>query len=120
MEGIEFQEHQKKLLGKLLETARTKQREYNGIDNAFHNFEDAAGMALVNERESIAWEYCVKHLQSVRDIIKHVEVGGDVNGYPTQDLIDEKFGDVIVYMTLIHGMITDRINNNKNKNENTK
>ena len=63
-----------------------------------------------DQRGASAWEFCVKHLQSVRDIIKSVEVGGEVHGYPTQELIDEKFGDIIIYMTLLHGMLTDRIN----------
>jgi hypothetical protein len=109
----EFQEHQKSFLGELLERCRRKQREYSDGENAFHNFEDATGIAMCNERETIAWELCVKHMQSVRDIVKHVEVEGHVDHHPTQELIDEKFGDIIVYMTLMHGMLTDRINFNK-------
>ena len=113
MNLIQFQGHQEEFLGKLLEVCKAKQKEYADGENAFHNFEEATGMSVCNERETIAWELCVKHLQSVKDIIKHVEVGGDVNGHPTQALIDEKFGDIIVYMTLMHGMLTDRINFNK-------
>ena len=109
MNLIQFQEHQKKFLGDLLEVCRAKQREYADGTNAFHNFEEGVGFSLSNEREAVAWEFCVKHMQSVRDIIRHVETGGDVNGHPSQALIDEKFGDIIVYMTLIHGMLTDRI-----------
>lgn len=109
MNKDEFREHQKQFLGSLLERARHKQREYTDGENAFHNFEEAVGLTLCNERETVAWEYCAKHLQSVRDFIKHVEVGGDVNGHPTQEMIDEKFGDIIVYMTLMHGMLTQRI-----------
>jgi hypothetical protein len=107
MDGNEFQEHQKKLLGNLLEVCRAKQKEYANNENAFHNFEEAVGISMNKERETVAWEFCVKHLQSVRDIITDIEDG---NGPPKQALIDEKFGDIIVYMTLMHGMITDRIN----------
>ena len=109
MSTEEFQEHQKKFLGGLLEVCRIKQREYTDGDNAFHNFEETVGISMAKERETVAWEYSVKHLQSVRDIIKHVEVGGEVNGFPTQALLDEKFGDIIVYMTLMHGMLSDRV-----------
>ena len=107
MNGNEFQEHQKKLLGDLLEVCRAKQREYANNKNAFHNFEEAVGISMNKERETVAWAFCVKHLQSVRDIITDIEEGKEL---PTQALIDEKFGDIIVYMTLMHGMITDRIN----------
>ena len=106
----EFQKHQEDFFNNLLVVCRKKQAEYAADGNAFHNFENSAGFSMMNERESAAWEFCVKHLQSVRDIIKSVEVGGEVHGYPTQELIDEKFGDIIVYMTLMHGMLTDRIN----------
>ena len=107
MNGIEFQEHQKKLLGDLLEVCRAKQKEYANNENAFHNFEEAVGFSMGSERETVAWAFCVKHLQSVRDIITDIDKGDEL---PTQALIDEKFGDIIVYMTLMHGMITDRIN----------
>ena len=112
-----FQDHQEDFLGKLLEVCKTKQKEYADGENAFHNFEQSGGFSLHKEREACAWEFCVKHLQSVRDIIKHVESGG-VNGYPTQALIDEKFGDIIVYMTLMHGMLTDRINKYEERKQN--
>ena len=113
MNGMEFQEHQKKLLGDLLEVCRAKQREYANNENAFHNFEQAVGFSMHNERETIAWEFCAKHMQSVRDIIKGVEEGKDGKEHLTQALLDEKFGDIIVYMTLMHGMLTDRVNFNK-------
>lgn len=113
MNGNEFQEHQKKFLGDLLEVCRAKQREYASNKNAFHNFEEAVGFSMSNQRETVAWDFCVKHLQSVRDMINTVEEEGDANEHITQALIDEKFGDIIVYMTLMHGMLTDRINFNK-------
>lgn len=106
----EFQKHQEELFNSLLETCRRKQAEYAANGNAFHNFENATGISLHNERESTAWEFAVKHLQSVRDIIELIEKGG----LPTQAMVDEKIGDIIVYMTLIHGMMTDRIQTEKN------
>ena len=109
MDKLDFQEHQKELLTRLLEVGKTKQAEYANAEDAFHNFNDGVGISMHESREALAWEYCTKHLQSVRDIIKHVDLGG-VNGHPTQGLIDEKFGDIIVYMTLLHGMLTDKIN----------
>ena len=113
MELIQFQEHQKEFLGKLLEVCRAKQREYADGKNAFHNFEEAVGFSTHNSREACGWEFCVKHLQSVRDIINNVDETGTINGFADQALLDEKFGDIIVYMTLLHGMLTDRIKENE-------
>lgn len=111
----EFQEHQEQFLNKLLEVCKRKQVEYSDGKNGFHNFENATGFSMHKARESTAWEFCVKHLQSVRDIIEGVERAEgalfyDQQGKLTQEVIDEKFGDIIVYMTLMHGMLTDRIN----------
>lgn len=114
----EFNAHQQEFLGQLFDLTGKKSKEYNTTDDRFDHFKQAVGFSLCKEREGVAWEFCVKHLQSVRDLIKHVEDGGDVNGHPTQKMIDEKFGDIIVYMTLMHGMLTDRINKYEERKRN--
>ena len=50
----------------------------------------------------VAWEYMVKHLQSVKDIIS-----GDVPS--SKETLDEKFNDIIVYSLLIKGMLQEKL-----------
>lgn len=107
----EFNEHQKEFFDMLIELTHEKSKEYNTTQERFDHFVEAAGFSLHNKKESIAWEFCVKHLQSVRDMIKSVEQG-DTKGL-TQDRLDEKFGDIIIYMTLIHAMLSDKIKTTK-------
>ena len=113
MNTEEFREHQKKFMGSLLERARDKQREYADDDNPFYNFEDAVGITLDKERESAAWGMCAKQIQSIKNIVRTLEARGKSDETLTQELLDEKVGDVIVYMTLLHGMLTERINTYK-------
>ena len=104
----EFDKHQKELFDKLITLTEEKSKEYNTTEKRFDHFVESAGLSLHNEKESVSWEFCVKHLQSVRDIIKHVEDTGNI-GDINQQRLDEKFGDIIVYMTLMHGMLTKRL-----------
>ena len=54
--------------------------------------------------EMVAWEFATKHFQSIKDIIS-----GKVPA--SQAAIDEKFGDAIVYLLLMKGMMTERQRN---------
>lgn len=85
-----------------------KREEYSKGGDVFSNFKRGAGMSFHNEPESYAWELMVKHLQSIKDIIAHLEVDG-YNGYPTKELVREKVGDAINYLLLIELMILERI-----------
>jgi len=78
-----------------------KAKEYSTGD-AFSNFKDASGGLSFHDRpEMVAWEFAVKHMQSIKDII-----AGKV---PCNDnTIDEKINDAIVYMLLIKGMLVER------------
>jgi hypothetical protein len=78
-----------------------KAKEYS-TEDAFSNFKDASGGLSFHDRpEMVAWEFAVKHMQSIKDIIS-----GKV---PCNDnTIDEKLNDAIVYMLLIKGMLVER------------
>jgi hypothetical protein len=85
-----------------------KGREYANDDEVFHNFKNAAGISFHGSHEKVAWEFMVKHLQSIKDIIEHVSIDG-ANGYPSNALIEEKIGDSINYLILIEGMLKERV-----------
>lgn len=89
---------------------RAKNKEYANDSDKFHNFKASTGISFHSAPEKIAWEFMTKHLQSIKDILDHVEVGG-YNGYPTEALVEEKIGDAINYLILIEGMLKERIQN---------
>lgn len=93
-----------------IETTLTRKRaEYSRNSNPFHNFEKAKEISLHNTRESVAWEFMVKHIQSLRDMISDVETGkfNEIDN----SLIDEKCIDIINYTLLIRGMLIERTEN---------
>lgn len=85
-----------------------KGKEYSLGADVFHNFNRATGLSFHEGREKVAWEFMAKHLQSIKDILTHVETGG-CNGYPTKELVQEKIGDAVNYLILIEGMLIERI-----------
>lgn len=81
----------------------TKGQEYSTGDR-FSNFKDAAnGLSFHSKPEMVAWEFATKHFQSLKDIL------GDKVPYD-EARIKEKIGDAIIYLILIEGMLTERLN----------
>lgn len=91
------------------EVMKRKAREYADANNVFSNFEKATGLSFHNERETVLWEYMVKHLQSIKDIVNVLEVGGEVKGHFNSLLVDEKIGDAINYLLILRSMLHQRI-----------
>jgi hypothetical protein len=100
------------IVGKRLDLIKkvlvSKGKEYSTETDVFHNFRAAAGVSFHNAPEKVAWEFMTKHLQSIKDILNHVEIGG-FNGYPSEALVEEKIGDAVNYLILIEGMLKERI-----------
>lgn len=102
MDSNKFDQLAIELLDKTKETLTTKRKEYAGDKDVFHNFEQGIKLSMHKHREAYAWELCVKHLQSVKDII------GNVENLPSEDMIREKFGDIRAYMILMEIMLLQR------------
>ena len=81
--------------------------EYARDENAFHVFQNATGISLHNVDTSVAWEMAVKHLQSIKDILREVEYNN--LSKLSEHILDEKFGDAINYFVLIEGMLREKI-----------
>ncbi len=77
-----------------------KGAEYANEANVFHNFEEGAKLSFHNSREMVAWEYMIKHLQSIKDMISN-------NTPYSEHVIREKFGDAINYMILMEAMMLE-------------
>lgn len=89
-------------LAEIMERFHKKNIEYASAEDVFSNFKRAAGgLSYHCKAEQVAWEYAVKHLQSVKDMI--------ASETSTAEAIDEKIGDVIAYMLIIKGMLYKRI-----------
>ena len=85
---------------------QSKGTEYGADITAFHNFEEAIGFSLHNKPSSTAWEFMVKHLVSIKDIITAYEKEGKL---PTEAILQEKIGDAINYLILIEGLFKQEI-----------
>lgn len=97
----DFANEQKEFFDKLYNLGRVKQKEYSRGKSAFHNFERSKDLSFHKTRTKSAWEYMVKHLQSVKDLLDDEERGE----YIDPKVVDEKIGDIIIYMTLIRSML---------------
>lgn len=80
-----------------------KRAEYASDVDVLINFRRGAELMRCTP-ERVLGGYVCKHILSVYDIIDKIERGGRVE----EDVIDEKVGDVIVYMVLLEGLYVDR------------
>jgi len=82
-------------LDRIKSTLYSKAEEYSTDKDKLHNFNRAS---VINQesREKALWGMATKHLVSVLDIIHNTNKGT----YPTKEVVDEKFGDLINYLIL--------------------
>jgi len=83
-----------------------KGQEYSSETDVFHNFKSATGLSFHNTPEKVGWEFMVKHLQSIKDIMDIVDNEGRL---PSVEMIEEKFGDAINYLILIEGILKSKL-----------
>lgn len=106
MNTQEFNKHFDAVVERSRNVLINKRNEYANNQSVFNNFDQATGLSFHETNVSVAWEYAVKHLQSLKDIIKKVE--SNIDQSITPELINEKMGDIINYMILIEGMLKER------------
>jgi hypothetical protein len=92
----------------------SKGKEYGEIQDTLKSFKEQVDFSLHQEPTTVAWELMVKHLYSVRRIINEYECEDII---PSQEMIDEKFGDAINYLILIEALFIE-LKNEKDKNRN--
>lgn len=81
-----------------------KNLEYGTNIDMLESFKEQAEFSIHNSPMGIGWELLVKHLYSVRRIVREYEQHGRI---PDQDTIDEKFGDAINYLILIEALFKE-------------
>ena len=96
-------------LDKTVLTLGTKGEEYSSDKDRLHNFKLAAEIQG-NTPEQALYGMLAKHLVSVHDIV----IGG---AYYTEQIIDEKIGDVINYHILLEALLLERLDEEKETKE---
>jgi hypothetical protein len=93
-----------KTLNSTIETLGVKAMEYIRNDNAMHNF-DVGARKTGQIRERVIYGFALKHHISIDDIRDDLEKGI----LPSEELIEEKFGDAINYLILEKASILHKI-----------
>jgi hypothetical protein len=83
---------------------QNKNEEYAGDDDVFKAFTEALPLSFHDTKQAVAWEFMVKHLQSIKLII---EEKAKKSKLPDEKLLEEKIGDAINYLILIEGMFKE-------------
>lgn len=85
------------------EVLQSKNEEYAGQEDVFKAFTEALPLSFHDTKQAVAWEFMVKHLQSIKMIIESRSKGI----LPDEKILEEKIGDAINYLILIEGMFKD-------------
>lgn len=83
---------------------QSKNEEYAGQDDVFKAFTEALPLSFHDTKQAVAWEFMVKHLQSIKMIIEARSKSGKI---PDEKVLEEKIGDAINYLILIEGMFKE-------------
>ena len=82
---------------------QNKNEEYAGQEDVFKAFTEALPLSFHDTKQAVAWEFMVKHLQSIKMIIEARSKGV----LPDEKALEEKIGDAINYLILIEGMFKE-------------
>lgn len=100
MKQEEFDKIVQERCTKIEDILSIKGREYRRNNNPFHNFE--MGAVISNQEPSRVLDgFLLKHLISYRDILNDIEDGI----IPSEEVVEEKFGDIINYFILQEALI---------------
>ena len=103
-----FEEIVDKFLTNIKETLIVKGKEYRRNKNPFHNF-DMGSVKSGLIREKVLDGFLLKHEVSIADITNDLQQGI----LPTVKVLDEKFGDNVIYLILKMASIIDKIESNE-------
>jgi hypothetical protein len=83
---------------------QSKNEEYAGQEDVFKAFTESLPLSFHDTKQAVAWEFMVKHLQSIKMIIETKAKKGKL---PDEKVLEEKIGDAINYLILIEGMFKE-------------
>lgn len=91
----QFEQIVDRRLNKIRETLLIKGKEYRRNNDPLHNFNEASKEDNITPTRALHG-FMLKHWISYKDILDDIDKGE----FPSYELIDEKLGDIIVYMIL--------------------
>lgn len=100
MDKIEFNKLVDERIKLIQSVLKKKGAEYANEEDVFHNFEEGTKMSFHDTREMVAWEYMMKHMISIKDMISSKQTF-------SEHTIREKFGDAINYLVLMEAMMIE-------------
>lgn len=106
MNSNEFDEIVNNRLNSVKEILSVKAKEYRRNDNPFHNFEVGAKRKSIPSTRVLDG-FLEKHLISYDDMLDDIDKGK----LPSEDLVNEKFGDIINYFIIQEAQIKKLIKN---------
>ncbi len=80
-----------------------KGKEYVRGDDRYHNFTRSGEMNRQTPTRALHGMN-TKHLVSMLDMLDDIDAGS----YPTEKAVNEKFGDIMVYLVILEALIKDR------------
>lgn len=86
------------------EVLEHKNSEYADKEDVFKAFTESLPLSFHDTKQAVAWEFMVKHLQSIKMIIEAKAKSGKL---PDEKLLEEKIGDAVNYLILIEGMFKE-------------
>lgn len=95
---------------KIKQILGVKAKEYVRNDDRLHNFNVGASITNSN-RQRVLDGFLTKHYISYRDMLDDIDKGN----IPTEELVNEKFGDIINYFILQEACIKQTIQEHKEK-----
>ena len=101
---LEFEKVVDETLKQIRETLIVKGKEYRRNNNPYHNFEVGARKKEIT-RERVLDGMLLKHEISIEDMTNDL----DNDKLPSENAVNEKFGDNIIYLILKKAMFIDRI-----------
>lgn len=105
MTNEEFDRIVRERTRKIVRTLSDKAREYATGDDRLHNFNKGAAIAD-KPREQVLWGFALKHYISFLDILEALP-----ETVPSNEVIDEKIGDLINYLILVEACLKERNDN---------
>jgi len=103
-----FQEVVEEQLDNIRNTLVIKAKEYSRNNDPLHNFNVGTKQSVTGEtREEVIWGMARKHWISIQDIRADIKAGK----LPSKATLDEKFGDMLVYLLIEKASIINKIEN---------
>jgi len=104
MQNIIFNEIMEKRIKLIRKVLQEKQQEYASCDDKLYNFKRQSAILNVIPEKALLGNM-TKHLASILDIVDKI----DKNVLPSNEMLEEKIGDLVNYLILLEAMIKERI-----------